>query len=218
MVKVIRPVGDQAAGGDEKAFVVDRGQLVPSRKRDDQIATVLRRGARRHDQAAIRSVRECRDGALGLAGVAHVDRAYFHSERRRHSLDEVKLAGSGAKGSIPEDRRSRHARRDLFEQLQPFSADAVFEIHKSGGVAVRPRQAADKAGADRIGDHRNTIGTVRVACSIGPKVEAPEARMTSGASAANSAACLRTSAALAVAQRVSISTFWPMVQPNSASP
>src|SRR5262245_64475123 len=47
----------------------------------------------------------------------------------------------------------------------------------------------------------NTIGTVRVACSNGPTVEAPEAKMTSGARAANSAACLRTASTLAVAQR-----------------
>ena len=64
----------------------------------------------------------------------------------------------------------------------------------------------------------NTIGTVRVACSNGPTVEAPWARMTSGASAANSAACLRMSAALAVAQRVSIRTLRPMVQPNCCQP
>ena len=64
----------------------------------------------------------------------------------------------------------------------------------------------------------NTIGTVRVACSNGPTVEEPWARMTSGASAANSAACLRMSSALGVAQRVSIRTLRPMVQPNSASP
>ena len=42
--------------------------------------------------------------------------------------------------------------------------------------------------------------------------------MTSGASAANSAACLRISAALAVAQRVSIRTLRPMLQPNCSSP
>jgi len=42
--------------------------------------------------------------------------------------------------------------------------------------------------------------------------------MTSGASAANSAACLRISAALMVAQRVSIRTLWPMVQPDCCSP
>jgi hypothetical protein len=63
----------------------------------------------------------------------------------------------------------------------------------------------------------NTIGTVRVACSNGPTAEVPEARMTSGASATNSTACLRISARLVVAQRVSICTLRPMVQPNSAS-
>src|SRR6266446_1121160 len=50
----------------------------------------------------------------------------------------------------------------------------------------------------------NTIGTVRVACSNGGTVESPVARVTSGASAANSAACLRISAASAVAQRVPV--------------
>ena len=38
LVDRIRPIGDQAAGGDEEAFEVDRGQLVPGRQRDDQIA------------------------------------------------------------------------------------------------------------------------------------------------------------------------------------
>ena len=57
-------------------------------------------------------------------------------------------------GGIPKDRHSRHARRDLLEQLQPFPADAVFEMHEPGGVAARPRQALDEAGADRIGDDR----------------------------------------------------------------
>ena len=49
-------------------------------------------------------------------------------------------------------------------------------------------------------------------------VVAAWARMTSGASAANSAACLRISAASVVAQRVSMRTLRPMVQPRSASP
>ena len=42
LVDVISPIGDQAAGGDEEAFVVDRGQLVPGRQRDDQIAMKVR--------------------------------------------------------------------------------------------------------------------------------------------------------------------------------
>ena len=44
------PIGEQAAGGDEGAIEVDRGQLVPRRKRDDQIAMEQRPPARGHDQ------------------------------------------------------------------------------------------------------------------------------------------------------------------------
>jgi hypothetical protein len=62
-----------------------------------------------------------------------------------------------------------------------------------------------------------TTGTVRVASSNGPTVEAPWARMTSGVSATNSAACLRMAAALVVAQRVSIRTLRPMLQPKLCS-
>ena len=86
-------------------------------------------------------------------------------------------------------------------------------------VALPPGRAklSTKPAATGSETTGNTIGTVRVACSSGPTVEAPWAKMTSGASATNSAACLRISPALAVAQRVSIRTLRPMVQPNSAS-
>ena len=32
LVDLVRPIGDQAAGGDEEAFAVDRRQLVPGRQ------------------------------------------------------------------------------------------------------------------------------------------------------------------------------------------
>src|SRR5262249_60243661 len=51
-------------------------------------------------------------------------------------------------------RRSRHVGCDLFEQLQPFTADAIFVNRKTGGVAPRPRQAFDEAGPNRIGGPR----------------------------------------------------------------
>src|SRR6266496_1576478 len=65
-----------------------------------------------------------------------------------------KLAGSGALGSIAKHRRSRHAWRRLFEQLQPFPSHAVFVNHEPGGVAARPRQTFDEASTDRIGEDR----------------------------------------------------------------
>src|SRR5262249_18817805 len=43
---------------------------------------------------------------------------------------------------------------DLFEQFEPFRADANFEAHKPGGVAARPRQAFNQTGSDRIGGGR----------------------------------------------------------------
>ena len=60
----------------------------------------------------------------------------------------------------------------------------------------------------------NTIGTVRVACNNGPMPAVPEDRMTSGASADNSAAYLRVLLASPADRRYSIFTFRPSVQPN----
>src|SRR6516162_10869523 len=45
---------------------------------------------------------------------------------------------------------TRVTRRDLFEQLQPFPAQAVFELKKAGDVTDRLRQAVDVTGADRV--------------------------------------------------------------------
>ncbi|MGB8049243.1 MAG: hypothetical protein WCF53_15275 [Pseudolabrys sp.] len=43
-------------------------------------------------------------------------------------------------------------RRDLLEQLHPFRAQTIIEQHEASGVAARPRQTIDKAGAGWIGD------------------------------------------------------------------
>jgi hypothetical protein len=112
----------------------------------------LRQRASRQDQAAIRRACEGRDGALDLAGIAYVDWAHLHPKRRRQSLDCGELARSGGQGGIAKDGHSRQARRNLFEQFQPFRARGVFEQDETGGVAPWPRQAFDEAGADRIWD------------------------------------------------------------------
>ena len=54
-------------------------------------------------------------------------------------------------------------------------------------------------------------------CENGGTVESPVDRMTSDASATNSVAFLRISAGLVVAQRVSMRTLRPMIQPNRAN-
>src|SRR6516164_879096 len=93
---------------------------------------------------------ESRDRALDLS--AHVDRAQFQSERRRCGADGAELANPGRIGGIPKYRRSGQPRCDLPEQLQPFAAETVLELHEAGGVAARAGQTVDQAGTDRIGD------------------------------------------------------------------
>ena len=82
LVEDVVPIGDQAATADEIAGGVDRGELVPGRKREDQLAMEKRQCARRHDQTTVRGPREGGDGALDLSGVTYVDRTYVYASMR----------------------------------------------------------------------------------------------------------------------------------------
>jgi hypothetical protein len=51
-------------------------------------------------------------------------------------LDCAELADAGWYGRIAKNCCARNARRNLFQQLEPFHADAIFKIGKTGGVAA----------------------------------------------------------------------------------
>jgi hypothetical protein len=127
LVEKIRPVGDQPAGGDHEASEIDRGQLVPARQRDDQVAMNCRLRTSRHDQAAIGRAGEGRDAALDLARVAHSDGGQLHAERRCHRLNGREEAGPVGGAGFANDRRALRPGRDLLKQLQPFRSDAELE-------------------------------------------------------------------------------------------
>jgi hypothetical protein len=111
-----------------------------------------RRHARWYDQPAIRLARECGDGPFDLATIADIDRAQLHPEWGRYSLNGSELADPRRRRRVSKDRHSRHARRDLFEQFQPFSTDAVFIQQEARGITARARQARNVAGANRVND------------------------------------------------------------------
>src|SRR5665647_793929 len=52
---------------------------------------------------------------------------------------------------VHDDRSATHLRRNLLEDLQPFSADGGFKILKPGDVSIRTRQARNKTTGDRVG-------------------------------------------------------------------
>src|SRR5262249_35098003 len=114
---------------------------------------------------AFRTGRESGEAALNLVRLVRVDGAQLHAERWRHRLDRAKLSAPGARGRIADDGHTRHPRRNVFEQLQPFCADAEFELTKAGGIAARPRQARDQSAADGIGDGDEDDGHV-AACPL----------------------------------------------------
>src|SRR5262245_11166560 len=100
LVDQIRPIGHQAATGDEEAYPIDCRKFVPGRECNDRLVMNKRQCAPRHNQTAIRGAREDCDGSLDLAGIAHIDRAHLYPKRRRQSLDRGELAGSGSEGGI----------------------------------------------------------------------------------------------------------------------
>src|SRR5262245_1933706 len=126
LIDEIRPIRHQTAGSDKEAVPIGRRQLVPRRKGDDQLAVTQRRSARYRDQTSVRRARERPDGLFDLGGVAHVDRNHLDSQRRRHCLHGSKQTYCKALAGIAKDCNARHARRNLLEQLQPFSGHAEF--------------------------------------------------------------------------------------------
>ena len=122
--------------------------------------------------------------ALDLAGVENVDRAHLDSERRRHGLNDSKLADPGGYSSIAKHSRPGYARRNLPEQFGRFPGQAIFELPGRARLSTNPAPTGSATFA-------NTVGTVRVAYSIGAMAEVPKTSMTSSARPTNSAAYLR---------------------------
>jgi len=150
----VGPIRDKAAARNEGTKVGNRGELVAGSQRGDQLAMNRCPRARCKDYAATREPRERGQPALNLGSVLYVDRTYIHANRWRYSLDNRKLADPCRNVGVAKDGSTRNARRDLFEQLHPFSAQTVLKLHKAGNVATRSRQALDKSGAHRIGNNR----------------------------------------------------------------
>ena len=151
----ISPIGDQAAGGGEVTFEVDRGQFVPGCQRDDQITMTNlpmrfpsrsgRHSAERANAAMARSISPASRTLTGLTS----------------TLSDGATAWIARELALP---RSRPASRRTATRVTPgaiclsnsnhFPPMTVFEQKETGGIAARPRQAVDEAGADRIDDER----------------------------------------------------------------
>ena len=176
----VRPVGDEAAAGDVIAEGIDRGQLVLSRKRDDQAATRARSRSR-DDQTAIWCARERGDAALDLVGFVQIDRTQLDPERSRRALDDGELPLDVEVGS-----RKTAARVTLGAISLSSSSNFPLKLNSYGikPVTLPPGRARLAIKPPLTGSMTdvNTIGTLRVACCRCAKAAGPLTSMTSGAS------------------------------------
>src|SRR6266480_1708630 len=91
-----------------------------------------------YDQTSVHSPRKFRDVALNLSNIAQSEWSQVNCQEWCHRLDCSKLSGSASCTGVSKDRRAGYVRHYLFDELQPFSTHAVFEICESGHVAARP--------------------------------------------------------------------------------
>ena len=143
------------------------------------------------DQPAIRGACEGRDDALDRGGIAYVDRDYFHAERGCHGLDDGELADPG--GLVGS--RKTAARVTPGAICLSSSSHFPAKLYSScmNPVVLPPGRARLSTKLVPTGSTTiaNTIGMVRVACCNAVADGVVVARITSGASATNSAASLR---------------------------
>ena len=96
-----------------------------------------------------------RPGALDLSGAAEILLGSTPISTVMPWPDHGPLSDSRG-AAVPDNAHVRDLRGYLFKKLRPFSAQAVFKLKKSGGVATRPRETCDLARPDRVnalGEH-----------------------------------------------------------------
>jgi hypothetical protein len=80
-------------------------------------------------------------------------------------LNDSELAYRSGNGWIAKHRSPRHARRDLLQHLNHFTAEAKFGLQEASRIAARFCKAIDEAGADWIGNvgkyDRNAAGRLQ---------------------------------------------------------
>ena len=106
---------------------------------------------RQNDQAAARLARLSGDGFLDPRVVVHRSKRHRDPERQGGGFDlAVEQWGERRGVRVEDDGDPRDTRRDLFEQLQPFSHQRRVIGAEPRDVAAGPREALNKALPDGI--------------------------------------------------------------------
>src|SRR4051794_10664981 len=191
LVDRIRPIRDQPTAAPEERVGINSGQAVPRRRCDDQL-TMNR----------CRALAVTINPTFDLLANAVMPRSISPGSRMASRITSTPTEGAmdwiATHWPIPAgSAASRKTAARVTPGAASFSNSRYFPLMPYSNV-VKPvtlppgrARLSTKPAPTGSGVCANTIGTARVACSNAGIVEPAAARMTSGASATNSAASLR---------------------------
>src|SRR5262249_16816459 len=153
-LRLVAPIGDQATTRGIETKRIDRWQIEPRSRRNDQIAFSRSKRAWGYNEAATGFLREVREGALDVGVIAQAGPCRGQPYSAGSSYDHAEECEVRGYFRNVNDRYSTHRRCDLLEHLQPFAAKRGFEIVEPRNMPVRMRQARDITASYRVGHPR----------------------------------------------------------------
>ena len=141
----------------------------------------------------------------------------LEAERAGRCLNLAHLQHGGGIADIGHDRQPAKTGDDLAQKLESLAGKIGCLERQAGDVAARSRQARDETAADRIARHRKDDRDDRCRLLCRERPRCPDVTMTSTLSRTNSAAISAKRSLRPSAQRYSIATVRPSIQPSSRS-
>ena len=216
----LRPIADQPADFGKFARVIDGGQRMTRRQRDDQCATIGKEWIDRDQQCGAGLLRETcesrHDVAIAIAGVKDFDRHPQGWNARMHVLDSG--VGQRSVGSDERDETGR-LRRQLTQQSEPLRGELHVEVLTPVALPPGRLRLATRPSATGSEAVLKTIGMLEVAAlaASAPAVLS-STTITATCRRTRSAANSGIRSSRPPAQRNSIATLRPSTYPVSLKP
>ena len=141
----------QAAGGDEFAVFVDRGNRVTEGERSELLATGGEKRMGGDVEPACTQLGETCEDVLEVALATRAEAMEINPERmcRRNPAIPFRLGIAGI-ARIDEERKKARTRDELVQQFQPLRRDLDARVGHARDVAARPVEGSDESKRDRI--------------------------------------------------------------------
>ena len=217
-VREVGAVGHQAA-----RFDVVRDARTSSAVARPAPSVLMRTRLRVHERVAndiecVRAALERVEGGRDILRAPDFDACDLEAERAGRRLDLAHLRHGAGIAGIGQDRQPAQTGDNLAQDFEAFAGEIGRLVRQAGDVAARSRQARDQTGADRVARQSRTRSewSTLPALAMTPSAVAV-VTMTSTLSRTNSAAISAMRSLRPSAQRYSIATVRPSIQPSSRS-